>query len=301
MIQRTLIVLFLCLLFGFTINGQGHREQFKKHFKDGDLERQHAVLLKWEKAAPDDPELYVSWFNYYFRKSSKETLSITSTPKTSESIAVRKEGEETVVGYIGTDVYYAKADFDLGIVSIDKGISKFPNRLDMRFGKTHALAQIKDYQKFTDEIVKAIDHSRVNNNQWLWGENKPVEDPKKFLLGSVQTYVVQLFDAGDKEAQFIKPIAESVLRIYPEHVESLSNLSLVYMLNGDYDSALTTLLKAEKLANDDYVIVANIAYGYYNKRDKINATKYYERLAKIGDGRAKADAEAKLSEIKSWK
>ena len=144
MIQRTLIVLFLCLLFGFTINGQGHREQFKKHFKDGDLERQHAVLLKCEKAAPDDPELYVSWFNYYFRKSSKETLSITSTPKTSESIAVRKEGEETVVGYIGTDVYYAKADFDLGIVSIDKGISKFPNRLDMRFGKTHALAQIKD-------------------------------------------------------------------------------------------------------------------------------------------------------------
>jgi Flp pilus assembly protein TadD len=74
-----------------------------------------------------------------------------------------------------------------------------------------------------------------------------------------------------------------------------------YSINGDFDAALAPLLKAEKLAPGDFVVIGNIAHAYYKKHDKANAVKYYQKLSQLGDEGAKKDAAAKLSEIKNWK
>lgn len=272
-----------------------------KLFDDKDLGGQYSLLQSWEKATHDDPELYVSFFNHYFAKSRQETLSLTATPLKGESVRLTKDDDKKVVAYLGSKMSFSKTDFDLGISYIEKGIGKFPNRLDMRFGKTYALGQIEDYERFKDEIIRAIDFFDAGKNRWLWRENKPLDQPKAFMLKAVQDYIVQLFDSGDQNTQYIKPIAETVLKFYPDHIESLSNLSVVSMVNGNFDDALVALKKAEKLDPNDPVITGNIAFCYFNKRDKANATTYYERLAKIGDETAKKDAAAKLVEIKRWK
>lgn len=300
MVKRIIVVLSLSLALANIANGQNYRERFAKLFNDKDLDGQYSLLQSWEKAAPGDPELYVSFFNHYLTRSREETLSLTSTPPKGESLRLTKEDDKKVVAYLGSKMSFRKADFDLGISYIDQGIGKFPNRLDMRFGKTYALGQIRDYGRFKDEIVKAIDHFGGGKNAWLWRDNKPLDDPKGFMLKAVQDYIVQLFDSGDENVPHIKPIAEAVLRFYPDHIESLSNLSIVNMVRNDFDAALITLRKAESMAPNDPVIIGNIAYCYFNKKDKTNAKKYYERLAKIGDEQAKAAATSKLAEIQKW-
>jgi len=301
MVIRTTLALILFFILGNIANAQNYREQFVKLFNDKDLGSQYTLLQSWEKAAPDDPELYVSFFNYYFAKSRQETLSLTTAPPKGDSLRLTKEDDKNVVAYLGSNVSFTKADFDQGISYIDMGIAKFPDRLDMRFGKTYALGQIRDDAKFTDEIVKTVDRSDVNKNGWMWKEGKPLEKPRDFMLSSIQDYVVQLFDSGDEQVKFIKPIAETVLKYHPDHVESLSNLSIFYMMKEDFDGALVPLLKAEKLAPSDFIVIGNIAYAYYKKHDKQNATKYYEKLSQLGDEGSKKNAAAKLSEIKNWK
>lgn len=259
--------------------------------------RQEKVLKNWEKSKPDDPELYVAYFNFYLNKSRKETLSLSSTPQSKDSLKMTKEDDEKVVAYLGSQETFEKKDFDKAIEYISRGIEKFPNRLDMRFGKTAAYGKIDDYKNYSSEIVKAIDYSNVNKNQWLWLEGKSLSDGKDFMLKTVQAYVVQIFDA-DEDTEFIKTIAETVLKYYPDSVENLSNLAISYMIKDDYDNALVHLLKAEKLAPTDSVIIGNIAYSYYLKKDFANSLKYYELLLKYGDEQAKKQAREKIQELK---
>lgn len=301
--MKLLIFVFSVLIFGvfYPVLGQDFRQEFKQFFDKSDFSAQEKVLKRWEAARPEDPELYVSYFNHYFAKSRQETVSLTTAPPQGVAVPLRKESDGKVAGYIGSNISFTKADFDAGISYIDKGITNFPNRLDMRFGKTYALGQIQDFSRFTDEIVKTIDRSNTNKNSWTWREGKPLEKPREFMLAAIQDYVVQIFDSGDEQVKFVKQIADTVLKYYPDHVESLSNLSVFYMMKGDFDAALVPLLRAEKLAPGDFVVIGNIAYSYYNRHDKPGATKYYQKLSELGDEGAKKDAAAKLSEIRNWK
>ena len=293
-----IVALFLFIGLFQSINGQDFKAQFTEQFNKKDFEKQEKILQTWEKTNPKDPELYVSYFNFYFNKSRNETLSLTTKPISKESIVLTKENDDKAVAYIGSQVSFDKKNFDKGISYIDKGIEKFPNRLDMRFGKIYTIGQIEDYKTFTSEIVKTIDYSNVNKNQWIWIDNKSLDEPKKFMLNAVQDYIVQLFDAGDEYVGNIKTIAETVLKHYPDSVENLSNLAIYYLITKDFDNALVPLLKAEKIAPTDFIVLNNIAFCYYNKGDKTNAVKYYNLVVKYGDEGAKAQAKEKLTELK---
>jgi tetratricopeptide (TPR) repeat protein len=161
------------------------------------------------------------------------------------------------------------------------------------------LGEIEEFEPFTQAIVSTIDHSRKIQNKWLWTDNKPLEEPKEVMLGSVQDYVVQLYNTGDdKLLDNMKLIAETVLKHYPNHIHSLSNISIVYMIKGDHDKALEALLKAEKLTPKDYVVLGNIAQAYTLKGDRKNAIKYYELTAKYGNAAAKSQAKKQIQALK---
>jgi tetratricopeptide (TPR) repeat protein len=96
----------------------------------------------------------------------------------------------------------------------------------------------------------------------------------------------------------MKRIAETVLKYYPDHIEGLSNLSIVFMLQKQYDKALESLLKAEKLNPKDYIVLSNIAQAYKKKGDTNNAIKYYELTIKHGDEQAKKYAQGQIDELK---
>lgn len=175
---------------------------------------------------------------------------------------------------------------------------KFPNRLDIRFGKTHMFGLIKNYDAFTDEIVRSVGYSAQNKNKWLWTMNEVVDEPKDFLLGNIQTYVNDLFDMGEEQAKNIRRIAEATLKIYPDHVVSLSNLGISYIFENNYTKALEPLLKAEKKSPRDGIILGNIAYVYLNLNENRKAIEYYEKVFQFGDDNNKRFAKEQLEKLK---
>lgn len=299
--KRTTFLIFgLTLLFNQAI-GQTFKKQFNDLVSKKDTLAQQQLLDKWEKADSNDPELYVAYFNYFVKKSKKEIVRLDNNPKGKDGFRImdKDSSKKEPVGYMYGDTYY---DFDLlkkGFDYIDKGIEKHPNRLDMRFGKIYMFGQTEDYEKFTAEIIKTVDYSSINKNKWTWSDNKPLDEPKDFMLSSIQDYQVQLYNTeNDDLLDNMKRIAEAVLKHYPDHIESLSNLSIVFMLQKQYDKALEPLLKAEKLNPKDYIVLSNIAQAYKLKGETKNAIKYYELTIKYGDEQAKNYAKGQIDELK---
>lgn len=256
--QTTFLIFSLTLLFNSAI-GQTYKQQFNDLVTKKDTVGQVQLLEKWEKTNKDDPELFVAYFNYYVRKSKKEIITLGQNPKGKDVLQIMDQDttKKEPVAFMYGDTYYDPDLLSNGFDWINKGIEKHPNRLDMRFGKIYMFGQLEDYEKFTTEIIKTIDYSSVNKNKWAWADNKPLDDPKEFMLSSIQDYQLQLYNTeNDSLLDNMKRIAEAVLKYYPDLVESLSNLSIVFMLQKQYDKALESLLKAEKINPKDYIVLS---------------------------------------------
>jgi tetratricopeptide (TPR) repeat protein len=288
------------ILFAFAINsifGQDFYTEFQKYLQTNDTIKQLEILKQWEGSNPKDPELYTSYFNYFFSKSKKEIVTLNKEKPEGESLVFTDSLNQTA-GYIGSQIYFDELELGKGFNKITEGIELYPNRLDMRFGKIYAYGQLKKWGNFTEEIINAVKYSKVNNNEWTWTKNEKQKDGKDFFLSSLQDYQVQLYNTGDDKLLVnMRNIASEVLKIYPNHIESLSNLALTYLITGDYNKALDPLLKAEELNPKDYIVLSNIAQGYKLKGNKEKAIEYYKKTIKYGDEEAKAYAKQQIEEL----
>ena len=96
----------------------------------------------------------------------------------------------------------------------------------------------------------------------------------------------------------MREIANEVLKHYPNHIPSLSNISISYLVSGKFDKGIETLLKAEKINPKDFIVLSNIAHGYNLKGDKKKAIEYYEKTIEFGDESAKEFAKQRITELK---
>jgi len=142
-----------------TLFAQGFKAEFAdlvgKNDKN-DTIAQAALLARWHKANPNDPELYVAYYNYYVRKSMHEVVQMTKSQNGKEALEIKDPKTNKTVAYLSGTTSFDKASIDKGFNYIDTGISKYPARLDMRFGKIYVLGAISDYENFTKEIVKTM-------------------------------------------------------------------------------------------------------------------------------------------------
>lgn len=220
--------IFIAIFITQIVLGQDHKSEFQNALQNNDTVHQLEVLNKWKETKPNDPELFTSYFNYYFLKAKKEGLSISKDQPKGEGFVI-EDSLNQVQGYIGNRIFYNQKILEKGIEIIDQGITLYPNRLDMRFGKIYSLGEIKQWDRFTSEILKTIEYSSKNDNQWTWTNNEPQEG-KDFFLSAIQDYQVQLYNTGNEELlPNMRLIAEEILKYYPNHIESLSNLAVTYL------------------------------------------------------------------------
>lgn len=297
-----LLIIFGVFLFNY-LNGQNFKQRFNDFFSKKDTMGQRILLEEWEKSDSNDAELYVAYYNYYVNKSKNDFLTFGQNPQ-GDNVLEIKSTDSSVENQ--TIFLYSNNDYNIVLLNkgfewIEKGIEKHPNRLDMRFGKIYMYGQIHDYENFTEEIIKAIDYSKIITNKWTWEDNKPLEeDPEEFLLSSIQTYQLQLYDTeNDSLLDNMKRIAEAVLKYYPKHVQSLTNISIVLMIQKKYDLALEYLLKAEKIDSKDLIVLNNIAQAYKLKGDKKKSIKYYKKTIKYGDKDDKEYAKDQIGKLKN--
>ena len=290
-----------CFLAGLVLAnicfGQDFQKEFNKYFDVKDTLKQTEILVQWEKSNPKDPELFTSYFNYFFQKAKQELISLTTEKPKGENFVLTDSLSNTA-GYIGSEISYIEDILQQGMNKIDEGITLYPNRLDMRFGKIYVLGQMKNWQQFTDEIVKAIQYSKINNNQWTWTNNEKRSDGQDFFLSSLQDYQLDLYNTEDDNLlPYMRTIANEILKIYPKHVESLSNLAVTYLLTEQYEEGIKALLRAEKINPKDCVVLGNIAHGYKLQGDKKNAVKYYQKLIKYGKEKDVQYAKQQIKEL----
>lgn len=278
--------------------GQDFQSEFQKCCEINDTTCQITTLTNWEKDNPNDPELFTSYFNYHFMKARQEVIALTNEESNGEGFELR-DSTNQVAGFLGSQIYYNPIEVKKGIDRINLGIEKFPDRLDMRFGKIYVLGQLEDWDKFTSEIINTIKFSATNQNKWIWTNNQEQEGGKDFFLSSIQDYQVQLYNTGNDSLLLnMRKIATTILDNYPEHIESLSNLSITYLLLGEFDKGIEPLLKAEKINPEDYIVLSNIAHGYKLKGEKGKAIEYYEKTIKFGNEQAKEFAKQQIEELK---
>jgi tetratricopeptide (TPR) repeat protein len=296
--MRRILGTLIAILYSQISFSQDYQSEFQKYCQTNDTINQLNVLTKWKSEKPKDAELFTSYFNYHFMKSKQQVLALTTNEPNGERLVLKDSLSQTA-GYLGSQIYYDKTELKKGFDKIDEGIKLYPNRLDMRFGKIYALGQIPDWTNFTLEIIKTINYSTKNNNNWTWSNNEKYDGNEKEFLLDIQDYQYQLYNTGNDDLlKNMQEIANEVLKYYPNHVESLSNLSVTYLLTGEYDKGIEPLLKAEKLNPKDYIVLGNIAQGYKLKGDKKKAIEYYEKTAAFGDERAKEFAKQQITELK---
>lgn len=295
--MRSIISILALSMISVICSAQDFEHEFKKHLRAEDTAKQLEVLNKWEAQEPENAELFTSYFNYYFQKSRQEVVSLTQEQPEGKGFSI-EDSTGATKGFIGSRVIYNKQIFEQGINKINRGISLYPNRLDMRFGKIFVFGQIEEWQRFTNEILKTIRYSAENNNQWTWTHHKPKENGKTFFLSSLQDYQLILYNTGDdKLLSNMQQIAEEVLKFYPEHVESLSNLSVIYLLNEEYDKAIQKLITAEQIAPEDPVILSNLAHVYKQNGNNEKALEYYQKIVKFGDEKTMEFAKEQIKRL----
>jgi tetratricopeptide (TPR) repeat protein len=295
--MKNFFTLILVLLSSLSFS-QEYKSDFGKYFHEKDTIKQRETLVRWEKARPTEAELYTSYFNYYFQKSKKELLSLSTNEPKGEAFVLKDSLNQTA-GYLGSNVIYDDRDLKNAFIKIDKGISLYPDRLDMRFGKIYALGQVEDWANFTSEIIKAVNYSATNKNNWTWTNNLKKDDGKEFFLTALQSYQGQIYNTeNDNLLPNMREIALTILKYYPESVESLSNLSITYFLTGEFEKGLEALFRAEKINPKDSIVLSNIANGYKQTGNKAKAIEYYEKTIQYGDEEIKAFAKNQITELK---
>lgn len=289
--MNKLITLLLVLITGQYGFCQEYHADFLKHFNTGNTKKQLKVLKKWEAESPNDAALFTSYFNYHVKQAQRvEFIKETYDPETYFDYILRfndNRDPETVLDNIKFDLDELKKGFN----KIDEGIKLFPNRLDMRFGKIFVLGQVADWNAFTREIIKAIEHSAKNDNKWTWTNGTDsLGDQESFLL-AIRNYQIGLYDVGnDALIDNMIEISNALDTHYPEYVDNLITLSTCYLLKKDYEKGIDALLKAESINQNDYVILGKIAEAYKLKGDYMQAIEYYKKTYVLGNERAIAYA-----------
>ena len=287
---KLLFLLSFCLI-GNIVLGQGFLERFNSISKENDSIKITSLLNEWEAKSPQDPEYYISAFNFYYSNCKQEEVYKKTTHNSLNNFSQSKSNQLRV---ICTNIEF----FQLAISIIEKGIERFPNRLDFRFGKCFALKEFELYKPLTEELIKTINYSAANKNNWFWFENKALDSPENFLLEAIQSYMIKLYSSEDLGLLTnMKLIGESALKYYPNNVPIISSTAVAYMLTQDFDKSITYLKRAEALNPKDLIVINNLAHGYKLKGDKPAALKYYMLSEFLSDDKSKTYAQEEIKKL----
>jgi len=292
--DRHIILVSLTLLAGFASHAQSYYDEFSQSLEQGDSVKQKELLARWEAQNPQDPELFTSYFNYYFSRAQSEVMALTRDQPPTESLAL-EDSTGQVAGYLGSQRIFDEEMIARGLEKIDEGIALYPDRLDMRFGKIYVLGEVENWKDFSAAILDAVRRSGENNNQWTWTHNERYPDGRNFFLTTLQGYQFQLYSTGGADQlQYMASIAKALLRLYPDHVESMSTLSVVRMVEGEFHTAIGLLTKAEEIRPEDPIVLGNLAHAYQQIGDREKSIEYYEKILRYGDEHAVEYAKEQL-------
>ena len=274
--NRNILFLVISVLFCTHVSGQSFYKDFTSALNAKNTSKMEEILKAWDFADSNDPELYVAYFNFYTVKS-KDAVGVVST---------------------GYDANYSKKALEY----ISEGIERFPTRFDMRVAKVYMLANLKEFSSLTSEVIKTIEYSAKIKNDWKGSEFRIIDEPVEMFYGAIVEFQGLLYKEKNTAlySNMLK-ISEAMIRHYPQHVQSMLDISTVYVRQNKYNESIDILQKAIKIEPQNTILNYNLAYVYEMKGEKANAKKYFEVVvanATEKENQLKEAAERHLNDLK---
>ena len=276
------VIAVLFLFLSISTFGQNYQAQYEELFITKNREAMPALLTKWEKADPNDPELFIAYFNYYFWESRSEMVGLSAEASDGENLALYKDGDANPSGFLNSVIVYDDSLFDLAQTYLLKGIEKYPRRLDMHFGRIFSLQEKGDYRQEIEHILTLLELHQETQDDWCWSDGEKMENPAEEISNSVQEYIYTIFNTPVPNIDGIEKVSNKMLEIYGPDVESYTNLGVCSLFKEDLFSALAHFLAAYEVDSEDAIVISNIAHTYVEMEDHAKAIEYYKILIDKG-------------------
>ena len=280
--KRTFLLILFVLAGMSVTRAQSYNDAFFDALNSNDLETQRRVLAEWQEAAPNDVDLYIARYNFY---ANQTFGSIGYVEGTDDETDVPVSFDN----YVSAFSFHSEAHADSALSVISEAIGKFPNRLDLRFGKIYFLGQLANWDAFADEIIATLNHSEQIDHLWTYPNmnggmvellSEGVLDYQNDMLGAVTD-----FDKPTPEdtAMFLRMrrVAKRMVQLFPSDLYSVNILATTYTIFQEYDTAMKYLLRAEKIDPNDPIVLKNIIDVYNMMGKKKLAKPYQARLDKL--------------------
>lgn len=292
--SRIIIVGLTLALFALSFTGvraQSYSSQFETLFltERPDTTKIKSLLRMWQHFEQDDPQLYVAAFNFYFAQSRREAPASPGFPQDAN---LRGDSSRVWTSYDPKKVRIA-------IEWMDQGIRRFPDRLDMYFGKAHALRISHSFDSFLALMPRILSRSVENRNQWQWSDGKVLDSGRRFMLSTMQGYMRELYQTERKELlPVMSQLGASIVKIYPEEVEVLSMTAVSFVLQQQYAQAVAYLKRAEHIRPRDVVVLNNLAEAYRLSGDKDASLRYLQLVELNGNPEQRSTARKQMKALR---
>ena len=216
-------VLSFCLML-IALNAtyaQSFSDRFDEAFATNDVAAQWQALLDWQLSAPEDVNLFIARYNYYANRAMAQNP-------------------------------YSKSLADSGLYVIEEGIVRYPDRLDLRFGKTFFLGELGRWDAFADEIMRLLDYSDEIAHQWVFPnvqvglKELVMEGVEDYLLTMRETlpYTYPLAASDSAMVSRIRRVARRTVQLFPNDAVALRLLGETYV--GEDDERASKYLNRAK-------------------------------------------------------
>lgn len=271
-------------------------DKFSRSVSQRDSTAVAALISDWERLYPDDAELYSVRANYYFMNAIREVVVMSAEEPSDGRTALSFKDSLGVTRYMYSEPQYDAVKIGLAKSSLEEGIAKHPDRLDLRLGKVTIHLRANENTLAVQEIESALERSITNKNKWMGTLDTPIEtDGVSYLRDCVQDYFAGFLDTDDMASA--KRVIDAAVRLYPKDAVFLADRAAIGYFSGDLKDALKWYLSALENAPDDMLVANNIAHIYEELGDTQNAIKYYRIVANSGDEDFAESAKAELKRL----
>ena len=157
-------------------------------------------------------------------------------------------------GYFITD----SAQVDSAVMTLQEGIRKFPNRLDLYFGLAATYLYIDQPDMMIYIVEKAMKQEVKNKGKWLWTADQKVDKDEDILFSRIQEDFNRFLEA--EELDDAEKLARMAMKYFPKRAEYVNDLGVVYVYRNDLQKGLKYYKKALRLDPKDELIKDNIEY-----------------------------------------
>lgn len=231
-----------------------------------------SLLSLWAGGGADSPEFIIAKFNRYLNESRQSVILLSDDVSPQGEAFMLSDSTDNIVGSISEAVEWNDSLFEMAREILSRGIEKYPDRIDMRFGYCAALQMRGRYRELVDMLDRTLEYGKQIDYVWLWADSKPLDGPVDVMLDSMWDYSRMVYETEDDALTY--SICSEVLKYFPDELRFINMCGAIKYFEGAKEEALTYFMKALTLSPQDEIVMSNIArvsfeVGNYNETEKM--------------------------------